>query len=104
MASHDKVQRKLRRAQRQASRRTGPDRRTGQMPSDRWRKARAVADTGMGEVCRQLDYKATWKGRALVVADRWFPSSKTCNDCGAVKAKLRLSQRTFACEAGGACG
>jgi len=33
-----------------------------------------------------------------VVADRWMPSSKTCSACGAVKAKLRLSERTFQCE------
>ncbi|WP_245695758.1 IS607 family element RNA-guided endonuclease TnpB [Actinopolyspora saharensis] len=62
------------------------------------RLARAVSDVGMGELRRQLDYTTTWTGRQLVVADRGYPSSKTCNDCGAVKAKLRLSERTFTCD------
>ncbi|MDP9642977.1 putative transposase [Actinopolyspora lacussalsi] len=60
--------------------------------------ARVVSDVGMAELRRQLDYKTTWNGRDLVVADRWYPSSKTCNDCGAVKTKLRLSERTFTCD------
>ncbi|MGJ7905586.1 IS607 family element RNA-guided endonuclease TnpB [Actinopolyspora sp. H202] len=62
------------------------------------RLARALSGVGMGELRRQLDYKTSWSGRDLVVADRWYPSSKTCNDCGAVKAKLRLSERTFTCD------
>ncbi|WP_083921578.1 IS607 family element RNA-guided endonuclease TnpB [Actinopolyspora halophila] len=142
------AQRELRRLQRQAARRQGPDKRTKQKPSNRWRTtqariaklhtqvanarrdglhklstrlvaefdtvviedlhvagmvrnrrlARAVSDVGMSELRRQLDYKTTWSGRQLVVADRWYPSSKSCNDCGAVKAKLRLSERTFTCD------
>jgi transposase len=59
--------------------------------------ARAVADVGMAEVRRQLTYKTTWNSGRLVVADRWFPSSKTCSGCGAVKAKLALSERTYTC-------
>ncbi|MFF5206444.1 IS607 family element RNA-guided endonuclease TnpB [Streptosporangium sp. NPDC000396] len=65
------------------------------------RLARAVADAGMAEVRRQLAYKTTWRGGRLVVADRWFASSKTCSACGAVKAKLALAERTYACIA---CG
>ena len=45
----------------------------------------------------QLDYKTTWNGGRLVVADRWFPSSKTCSTCGLVKPKLALTVRTFTC-------
>ena len=56
---------------------------------------------GMGELRRQITYKTTWNERELVTADRWYPSSKTCSDCGVVKAKLRLSERTFTCDA---CG
>ncbi|MGI5227273.1 zinc ribbon domain-containing protein [Actinoallomurus sp. CA-142502] len=41
-----------------------------------------MADVGMGEVRRQLIYKTTWNGGRLVVADHWFPSSKTCSGCG----------------------
>jgi putative transposase len=65
------------------------------------RLARAIADTGMGELRRLLAYKATWYGCRLVVADRFYPSSKTCSACGWVKAKLTLAERTFCCEA---CG
>jgi putative transposase len=63
--------------------------------------ARAIADTGMAELRRQLGYKTTWYGSRLVVADRFYPSSKTCSACGWVKAKLTLAERTFQCEA---CG
>ncbi|MGH3695356.1 MAG: zinc ribbon domain-containing protein [Pseudonocardiaceae bacterium] len=41
----------------------------------------------MAELRRQLDYKTREAGACLVVADRWFPSSKTCSACGAVRAK-----------------
>jgi putative transposase len=143
--------RKVRRLSRVMSRRQGPDRRTGQKPSNRWRRAAAalggeqgrvadqrkdglhklttrlaaefgtvviedlnvagmarnrrlarhVADASFGEVRRQLEYKSAWHGGRVIVADRWFASSKTCSGCGAVKAKLPLSERTYRCEA---CG
>ncbi len=148
----DGALRALRRVQRQASRRRGPDRRTRTEPSNRWRKtkariaalhtrvanarrdglhklstrlvrdhdvvvvedlnvagmvrnhrlARHIAGLGMAELRRQLDYKATDAGVRLVVADRWFPSSKTCSVCGAVRAKLTLAERQFVCELCGA--
>ncbi|HEX7164721.1 MAG TPA: IS607 family element RNA-guided endonuclease TnpB [Trebonia sp.] len=60
--------------------------------------ARAITDQGFGETRRMLGYKIAWNGGTLVVADRWFPSSKTCSSCGAVKAKLFLKERTFRCE------
>jgi putative transposase len=63
--------------------------------------ARALADTGLAELRRQLTYKTGWYGSRLVVADRFYPSSKTCSACGWVKAKLTLAERTFICEA---CG
>ena len=62
------------------------------------RLARAVADQGFGAARRMLAYKTTWNGGTLIMADRWFPSSKTCSGCGAVKAKLALSERTYACD------
>ena len=62
------------------------------------RLARALSDTGMAELRRQLTYKTIRHGSRLVVADRFFPSSKTCSACGWVKAKLTLAERTFACE------
>jgi putative transposase len=63
--------------------------------------ARALADSGMSELRRLLAYKTRWYGSQLVVADRFYPSSKTCSTCGWVKAKLTLGERTFSC---GACG
>jgi len=63
------------------------------------RLARAICDTGMAELRRLLAYKTTWYGCRLVVADRFYPSSKTCSACGWVKAKLTLAERTFTCEA-----
>jgi putative transposase len=62
------------------------------------RLARALSDTGMAEVRRQLGYKTAWYGSRLLVADRFYPSSKTCSACGWVKAKLTLAERTFRCE------
>ncbi|MEU1836797.1 IS607 family element RNA-guided endonuclease TnpB [Micromonospora chersina] len=140
--------RRIRRLARRMSRRCGPDRRTGQRPSNRWDRirkrvarvharvanlrldgihklttrlareygtvvvedlhvagmlrnrhlARHVADAGFGDLRRQLAYKTVWNGGRLVVADRWYPSSKTCSACGTVKAKLALSERTYTCE------
>lgn len=58
---------------------------------------RSIADAGLGEFSRQLDYKTTWYGSARVIADRWYPSSKTCSGCGSVKAKLGLSERVYVC-------
>jgi putative transposase len=65
------------------------------------RLAKAISDAGFGEIRRQLAYKTAWHGGRLEFADRFYPSSKTCSGCGAVKAKLPLSARTFACDA---CG
>jgi IS605 OrfB family transposase len=140
--------RRLRRLARRMSRRQGPDRRTGQRPSNRRERARrdlsaahrrvadlrrdglhklttrlsarygtvvvedlhvagmvrnrrlakAISDCGFGEIRRQLGYKTAWRGGRLVVADRFYPSSKICSGCGAVKAKLPLRVRTFACD------
>ena len=139
---------RLRRLSRRVSRRIGPDRRTGQEASTRWRKANtdrsrayarvanlrhdglhkltttlaagygtvvvedlnvagmvrnrrlatAIADCGFGSIRAMLGYKTSWNGGRLVTADRWFPSSKTCSGCGAVKAKLPLRIRTYQCE------
>ncbi|MGW0632841.1 RNA-guided endonuclease TnpB family protein, partial [Streptomyces sp. NPDC002758] len=65
------------------------------------RLARQIADAGFGEIRRQLTYKTKRNGCRIVAADRFFPSSKTCSGCGAVKAKLPLHIRTYACDA---CG
>ena len=63
--------------------------------------ARAVADQGFGSARRMLGYKTTRNGGHLLVADRWYPSSKNCSACGWRKPSLTLAERTFTCEA---CG
>jgi putative transposase len=63
--------------------------------------SRAIADQGWAEFHRQLAYKCEWYGSRLLVAPRFYPSSKTCSGCGLVKAALPLGTRVFACPA---CG
>lgn len=63
--------------------------------------AKAVQDMGFYEFRRQLTYKCKLVGSELILADPWFPSSKTCSNCGFKKDKLSLSERTFNCES---CG
>lgn len=50
------------------------------------------------EFRRQLTYKCEWNNIELIVADRWFPSSKLCSHCGSKKDKLSLSERTYVCK------
>ena len=61
------------------------------------RLARAIGDAGMAEFVRQLEYKCAWYGTGFERVDRWYPSSKTCSACGAVKQSLLLSERTYRC-------
>lgn len=60
--------------------------------------SRAVADVGMFEFRRQLEYKAVMHGVRIVVADRWYPSSRTCSDCGHLHAGLSLAEREWTCD------
>ncbi len=66
-----------------------------------FRFGRSVADNGFGLFVELLTRQAAKRGAAVVKADRFYPSSKTCSDCGAVKTKLPLSEREYACTA---CG
>lgn len=50
------------------------------------------------EFRRQLEYKCKWYGIDLIIADRWYSSSKICSHCGNKKVKLSLSERTYVCE------
>lgn len=61
------------------------------------RLASAIADCGFYEFRRQLEYKSDWYGSILHIVDRWFPSSKTCSNCGEIKPDLKLKDRTFDC-------
>jgi len=60
--------------------------------------ARAVADVGFYEFKRQLAYKAQLYGAKIVLADRWFPSSKLCSECGWLKPELSLGEREWICQ------
>ena len=65
--------------------------------------ARSIADMGFFEFRRQLEYKAAMRGGQVVIADRWFPSSKTCSACGSVQQDMPLSVRQWICPDCGAC-
>ena len=58
---------------------------------------RSLADVSLAELRRQLTYKISDRGTTLVVVGRFYPSSKTCSACGAVRAKLPLAVRVFEC-------
>jgi putative transposase len=66
------------------------------------RLARAIADMGFYELRRQLEYKAALRGCRVVMADRWYPSSKTCSSCGHVVQVLALAHRRWICPGCGA--
>jgi putative transposase len=61
------------------------------------RLARAISDMGFHEFRRQVEYKAQLRRNHLEVVSRWFQSSKTCSECGAVKDNLSLSERRYQC-------
>lgn len=59
--------------------------------------ARAIQEENLSEFRRILTYKCMRNGKELVIADRWYPSSKTCSRCGNVKHDLKLSDRVYKC-------
>ena len=60
--------------------------------------AKAISDASFYELRRMLEYKTAKTGAKLHFVDRWYPSSKTCSQCGSVKAKLSLNERVYRCE------
>ncbi len=58
----------------------------------------AILDGGFFEFRRQLEYKSTWYGAKVTVANRFYPSSKMCSNCGKIKERLSLSERIYNCE------
>ena len=59
-----------------------------------------IRKQGFYEFRRQLEYKCKFRGIELVVADRFYPSSKTCSQCGKIKKDLRLKDRVYRCSCG----
>jgi putative transposase len=63
--------------------------------------SKAIAQQCLYEFRRQIQYKCEFNGIEFIEADTWYPSSKTCSECGHIKTKLSLSERTYIC---GECG
>ena len=59
--------------------------------------AQAISDVSWGELLRQLEYKAAWYGREILVIDRYFASSKTCSACQHKLDELTLNVRKWKC-------
>ena len=59
---------------------------------------RAILDSSLAELRRQLTYKCAWYDSALVTVNRNYPSSKTCSDCGRRKPSLAIQVRVFECD------
>ncbi|MCT9007806.1 RNA-guided endonuclease InsQ/TnpB family protein [Streptomyces rhizosphaerihabitans] len=62
--------------------------------------ARAVSDAAWADFRSLLEYKAQWYGREVIAVDRWFPSSKLCSACGALRERMPLHVRTWTCDCG----
>jgi putative transposase len=60
--------------------------------------AKAIQHQNLYEFKKQIKYKCEFNGIEFVEADRWYPSSKTCSECGHIKKHLSLSERTYICE------
>ena len=62
--------------------------------------SKAVASQKFYEFRTKLQAKCKENGIELRVVDRWYPSSKTCHCCGAIRKDLKLSDRIFQCDCG----
>ena len=62
--------------------------------------SKAVQQQDFYEFRRQIEYKSAWNNIPVVIADRFFPSSKLCSCCGSIKKDLKLSDRIYKCECG----
>jgi transposase, IS605 orfB family len=62
--------------------------------------SKAVQQQGFYEFRRQIEYKSKWNNIPVIIADRFFPSSKLCSCCGSIKKDLKLSDRIYKCECG----
>jgi putative transposase len=62
--------------------------------------SKAVQQQGFYEFRRQIEYKSTWNNIPVIIADRFFPSSKLCSCCGEIRKDLKLSDRIYRCDCG----
>ncbi len=65
--------------------------------------ARHITQAGWSRIVRRLRDKCEWYGRTLVIADKWFPSSQRCSECGHVDGKKSLDVRDWTCSECGTC-
>ena len=62
--------------------------------------SKAIQQQGFYEFRRQIQYKSEWNNIPVIIADRFFPSSKLCSCCGEIKKDLKLSDRIYQCDCG----
>ena len=62
--------------------------------------SKAIQQQGFYEFRRQIQYKSEWNNITVILADRFFPSSKLCSCCGEIKKDLKLSDRIYQCDCG----
>ncbi len=62
--------------------------------------SKAIAEQNFSEFIRQMKYKCEWNGIEFIQVGRFYPSSKTCSNCGNIKQDLKLKDRVFKCECG----
>ena len=62
--------------------------------------SKAVQQQSFYEFRRQIEYKSEWNNISVIIANRFFPSSKLCSCCGNIKKDLKLSDRIYKCECG----
>ena len=62
--------------------------------------SKAIQQQGFYEFRRQIQYKSEWNNISVIIADRFFPSSKLCSCCGEIKKDLKLSDRVYKCDCG----
>ena len=62
--------------------------------------SKAVQQQGFYEFRKQIEYKSKWSNIPVIIADRFFPSSKLCSHCGNIKKDLKLSDRIYKCKCG----
>ena len=60
--------------------------------------SKAIQEQCFFEFIRQMRYKCEWRGITFLQVDRFYPSSKTCHNCGSIKSNLRLRDRVFVCD------
>lgn len=64
--------------------------------------SKVIQEQKLYEFRRQIEYKSSWNNIPVIIADRYFPSSKLCSCCGNIKKDLKLSDRIYRCECGNA--